>query len=81
MNQTGKMTGNTAPVPCPGIEESSTGPSDRAILYEPGGAQAFSRVVVGFRAAAKVSIPTEQVQDRSQDQTCVSELQPHCQPC
>lgn len=81
MNQTGKMTGNTAPVPCPGIEESAAGPSDRAILYERGDTQFIARIVVGVRAAARVSAPAEQIQNRSQDQTCVSELQPHCQPC
>ena len=54
-----------SPLPCLGIKESSAGPRDRAILYGRGGAQAVSRIVVGFRAVAKVSMPAEQVQNRS----------------
>ena len=64
-----------------GIKKSSAGPWDRAILYERGDTQFIARIVVGVRAAARVSTPAEQIQNRSQDQTCVSELQPHCQPC
>ena len=75
------LANHRKPVPCLGIKKSSAAPSDRAILYGRGAAQAIARIVVGFRAGATVSIPAEQVQNRSQDQTCVSELQPQCQPC
>ena len=39
------------------------------MLYGLGKTQAISRIVVTFRATAKVSLPTVQVQERSQLQT------------